>query len=240
MKFEDNKNWGYVEGDTFLHRLRPQGKIIATLFLLLGSGIGNGWSLVMVGLLAALGVIVARVPVRELLLGVRRMAWFFLAIAIFPVLFTPGFYVGLPSWLPISVSREGLTLALESSVRLVNILMVSMVLVRTTADWMEGLEKLLGPMTHRFPAIRDLLAVAVLSVKFLPVIIAETEEHFSSLLKEAQGKRGYQKIRSVIHSVLQIIVWIFSDIDRWSTENPFEPQMDRDRKPLFVNHPNPL
>jgi len=79
-----------------------------------------------------------------------------------------------------------------------------------------------------------------LSVKFLPVIIAETEEHFSSLLKEAQGKRGYQKIRSVIHSVLQFIVWIFSDIDRWSTENPFEPQMDRDRKPLFVNHPNPL
>jgi energy-coupling factor transporter transmembrane protein EcfT len=147
------------------------------------------------------------------------MAWFFLAIAIFPVLFTPGFYVGLPSWFPISISREGLTLGLESSVRLVNILMVSLVLVRTTssADWMEGLEKLLGPMTHRLPGIRDLLAVGVLSVKFLPMIIAETEEHFAGLRKKETVHRewGYQKIRSVIHSVLQFIVSIFSDLDRY-------------------------
>ena len=217
MKISDNKNGGYVEGDTFLHELRPQGKIIAALFLLLGSGIGNGWSLAVVSVLSALAVIVARVPFRELLRTLRRMSWFFLAIAIFPVLFTPGFYVELP--FPISVSREGLTLGLESSMRLVNILMVSLVLVRTTssADWMEGLEKLLGPMTHRLPGIRDLLAVGVLSVKFLPMIIAETEEHFAGLRKKETVHRewGYQKIRSVIHSVLQFIVSIFSDLDRY-------------------------
>ena len=221
MKINNNKNFagGYVEGDTFLHKLRPQGKIIASLFLLLGSGIGNSWSLAMVGLLTTLGIIVAEVPLREIFHIIRRMIWFFLAIAIFPVLFTPGFYVELPSWFPISVSREGLTLALESSVRLVNILMVSLVLVRTTssADWMEGLEKLLGPITHRLPGIRDLLAVAMLSVKFLPVIIAETEEHFAGLRKketEHRG-RGYQKIRLVITSVLQFIVEIFSDMGRY-------------------------
>ena len=93
MKISDNKNGGYVEGDTFLHELRAQGKIIAALFLLLGSGIGNGWSLAVVSVLSALAVIVARVPFRELLRTLRRMSWFFLAIAIFPVLFTPGFYV---------------------------------------------------------------------------------------------------------------------------------------------------
>ena len=221
MKINNKKNFagGYVEGDTFLHKSRPQGKIIASLFLLLGSGIGNGWSLAMVSVVSVLAVIVAKVPFRELLLIIRRMAWFFLAIAIFPVLFTPGFYVGLPSWFPISVSREGLILGLESSVRLVNILMVSLLLVRTTssADWMEGLEKLLGPMTHRLPGIRDLLAVGVLSVKFLPMIIAETEEHFAGLRQKETVHRewGYQKIRSVIHSVLQFIVSIFSDLDRY-------------------------
>ena len=219
MKINNKKNFagGYVEGDTFLHKSRPQGKIIASLFLLLGSGIGNGWSLAVVSVLSALAVIVARVPFRELLRTLRRMSWFFLAIAIFPVLFTPGFYVELP--FPISVSREGLTLGLESSMRLVNILMVSLVLVRTTssADWMEGMEKLLGPMTHRFPYIRDLLAVGVLSVKFLPMIIVETEEHFAGLRKKETVHRewGYQKIRSVIHSVLQFIVSIFSDLDRY-------------------------
>jgi hypothetical protein len=57
-----------------------------------------------VGLLSMTVVFVARVPVKELLYLIRRMAWFFLAIVIFPLLFTPGFYVDLPSWLSISVS----------------------------------------------------------------------------------------------------------------------------------------
>jgi hypothetical protein len=61
------------------------------------------------------------------------MFWFFLAIVTFPVLFTPGFYIDLPSWFPITVSNEGLALVLESSLRLLNILFVSLVLVRVTS-----------------------------------------------------------------------------------------------------------
>ena len=51
----------------------------------------------------------------------------------------------------------------------------------------------------------------------LPMIIAETEEHFAGLRKKETVHRewGYQKIRSVIHSVLQFIVSIFSDLDRY-------------------------
>jgi hypothetical protein len=57
-----------------------------------------------VGLLSIMGVFVARVPVKELLFLIRRMAWFFLAIVNYPVLLTPWFYVDLPSWLPITIS----------------------------------------------------------------------------------------------------------------------------------------
>jgi energy-coupling factor transporter transmembrane protein EcfT len=102
-----------------------------------------------VSLLSMTGVFVARVLVKEHLYLIRRMAWFFLAIVVFPVLFTPGFYVDLTSWLPITVSFEGLALGLESFVRLLNILFISLVLVRTTSseDWMRGQDKLLGPLS---------------------------------------------------------------------------------------------
>ena len=159
------------------------------------------------------------------------MAWFFVAIAVFPVLFTPGFCIDLPAWFPISISREGLVLGAESSARLINILLISLVLVRTTSfsDWMKGLEKLLGPLTNRFPVIKDLFAVALLSVKFLPLILAETQEHFSSRYKNGvHGKWGYQKTYSFVHTILQYIVSIFSDVNRWSTENLFEPQINTD------------
>jgi energy-coupling factor transporter transmembrane protein EcfT len=108
-----------------------------------------------------------------------------------------------------------LALGLEFSVRLLNILFIYLVLVRTTSsqDWMSGLDKLLGPLSQRLPVIRELLAVAVMAVKFLPMIFAETEDCFSSLRKK--GERGYQKLRKVVHSVLEFIVGIFSDPNRF-------------------------
>lgn len=148
-------------------------------------------------------VFVARVPVKELLYLIRSMAWFFLAIVIFPLLFTPGFYVDLPSWLPIPVSYEGLALGLESSVRLLNILFIFLVLVRTTSsqDWMSGLDKLLGPLSQRLPVIRELLAVAVMAVKFLPMIFVETEDYFFSLRK----KKANAAIKNYVQSF--ILFW---------------------------------
>ena len=105
-------------------------------------------SLIGVGLLSMTGVFVARVAAKELLYLIRRMACFFLAIAIFPVLFTPEFYIDMPSWFSITVSNEGFALGLESSVCLLYILFVSLVLERNilSENWMSGLDKLLGPL----------------------------------------------------------------------------------------------
>ena len=160
-------------------------------------------SLIGVGLLSMTGVFVARVAAKELLYLIPRMAWLFLAIAIFPVLFTPEFYLDLPSWFPITVSHEGLALGLESSVLLLKILFISLVLVRTTSseDWMSGLDKLLGPLIQRFPVIKELLAVVVMAVKFLPMILAETEDYFSSLHK----KKANAAIKNYVQSF--ILFW---------------------------------
>ena len=217
MKFEDNAKVGF--GDTLLHRLRPEVKIIVALILIAASGMGNGRSLAIVGLLSLLGVFIARVPFKQILNITRRMAWFFFAIAVFPVLFTPGFYIDLPTWFPISISREGLFLGIESSVRLINILLVSFVLMRTTSssDGMNGLEKLLGPLAQRLPVIRDLFEVTLLSVKFLPILFSEAQERFADLRKN-EDESGIKKLPSVVHSVLQFIVEIFSDLDRFTTK----------------------
>ena len=225
MKIHSTKNSGYIVGDTGLHKLKAETKILAALLLLLGSGTGNGWVLVGVSLLSMTGVFVARVPVKELLYLIRRMAWFFLAIAIFPVLFTPGFYINLPSWFPVSISYEGLALGLESSVRLLNILFVSLVLVRTTSpeDWMSGLDKLLGPLSQRLPIVRELLAVAVMAVKFLPMIFTETEERFAELRKN-KDEHGLNKLSSMLHSILEFIALIFSDLER------FQPNISVDKQ----------
>jgi hypothetical protein len=85
-----------------------------------------------VEMLSMMKVFVTRVPVKEISYLIRRMAWFFLAIIIFPILLTPGLYIDMPSWLPITVSKERLALELESSVHLLKTRLVCLVLVRTT------------------------------------------------------------------------------------------------------------
>jgi hypothetical protein len=74
------------------------------------------------------------------------------------------------------------------------------------------------------PVIRELLAIAAMAVKFFPMIFTETKDYFSSLRKK-KGEHGYQKLRTVVHSVLDFIVLIFSDLNR------FQPQIKRDTKP---------
>ena len=110
----------------------------------------------------------------------------------------PGFYVDLPSWLPITVSYDSMSLGLAFSVRLFNILFIYLVLVRTTSsqDWMSGLDKLLG-----LPVIRELLAVTVMAVKFLPMIFAETEDYFFCLRK----KKANAAIKNYVQSF--ILFW---------------------------------
>ena len=92
---------------------------------------------------------------------------------------------------------------------------------------MSGLDKLLGPLSQRLPVIRELLAFAVMAVKFLPMIFAETEDYFFSLRKK--NKRGYQKLLTVVHSVLEFIVWVFSDLNR------FQPQIKKDTKSITAS-----
>jgi hypothetical protein len=73
-----------------------------------------------------------------------------------------------------------------------------------------------------------LLAIAVMAFKFLPMVFAEIEDYFSSLRK-TEGERGYQKLLTVVHSVLEFIVWVFSDLNR------FQPQIKKDTKPITAS-----
>ena len=66
---------------------------------------------------------------------------------------------------------------------------------------MSGLDKFLGPLSQRLPVIRELLAVAVMAVKFLPMIFAETEDYFFSLRK----KKANAAIKNYVQSF--ILFW---------------------------------
>jgi hypothetical protein len=58
-------------------------------------------------------------------------------------------------------------------------LYLALVLTTSTYEWISGLEKLLGPLSQHILVIQELLAVAVIAVKFyLLLVFAETKDYF--------------------------------------------------------------
>jgi|TARA_B110000467_G_scaffold2639_1_gene2216 hypothetical protein len=88
---------GFTLGSTCIHRMRADYKICGTLVLLTLSGMGEGALLAPLILLGFGFAWMANISGREIYLTMRKLTWFFIAIIIFPLLFTPGYFLGLPT-----------------------------------------------------------------------------------------------------------------------------------------------
>jgi energy-coupling factor transporter transmembrane protein EcfT len=165
----------FVPGSTCIHRMRTDYKICGTLVLLALSGMSGG-ALLAVLILLGFGLAwIANISVREVYLTLRKLTWFFIAIIIFPLLFTPGYYLDLPAWMPFSIFVEGLVLAIESCARLVIAVLFSTILLKTTANFLTGLKSLIIFKGELGRQLKELLQIAVMSIEILPLLFKEAE-----------------------------------------------------------------
>jgi energy-coupling factor transport system permease protein len=175
---------GFVPGSTCIHRMRVDYKICGTLVLLALSGMSDG-ALLAVLILLGFGLAwTANIPGREIYFTLRKLTWFFIAIIIFPLLFTPGYYLNLPAWILFSISVEGLVLAMESCLRLIIVVLFSMVLIKTTSDFLTGLDRLIFFKGKWGRELKEILQIAVMSIEVLPHIFKEAERQLAELKSE--------------------------------------------------------
>jgi energy-coupling factor transporter transmembrane protein EcfT len=200
---------GFTPGSTWIHRMRADYKIFGTLVLLAFSGMGDGALLAVLTLLGLVLAWTAKIPGREIYLTLRKLAWFFIAIVIFPLLFTPGYFLDLPAWMPFSISVEGLVLAIESSSRLVIVVLFSTVLIKTTSDFLTGLDSLIFFKGRLGRKLKEILQIAVMSIEVLPYIFKEAERQLAEL-KSTEKTTLIQTIQKAVHQVVPFIVSVFS------------------------------
>ncbi len=201
----------YVSGSTCIHRMRAEYKICGTLFFLVLSGVGDGALLAVLTLLGMGLAWTANISGREVYLTLRKLTWFFIAIIIFPLLFTPGYFFDLPEWLPFSISVEGLVLAMESCSRLIIVVLFSTVLIKTTSDFLAGLDSLIFFKGKLGRKLQEILQIAVMSIEILPHIFKEAERQLAEL-KSAEKTTLLQTIRKAVQQVVPFIVSVLSNI----------------------------
>jgi len=222
VKFLDNMTLGqYVPVDSAVHALDPRCKIVSVLFCLTGvflaagPGVFAGW----VAFFIALSII-AKLPAR-LVVSTIRPVWILVVFtAVIHLFFTSG--DPLLSWGIITITHEGVAMALKMGMRLMLLVMFAGMLTLTTSptELADGLESLFSPLKRfGFPA-HELAMMMTIALRFIPTLLNETDR-----IMKAQTARGadldrggpLKRLRAFIPVLVPLFVIVFQRADDLAT-----------------------
>lgn len=192
VEFSRDVTFGqYLNLRSPIHRLDPRTKMLAVAAFMLATFLSRS-SFAAYGVLlvaAALIQVVSRVPLSYTLRGMRLLFNTMLIIFAFQVLFypTPSPAGTLWSWWIMSISLDGLRQGVVLLVRVILLYYWTSTLMYTTPmmDLADGLEVICDPLKRLRVPVNELVMVAVIALKFVPLLVAELER-----LIKAQAARG--------------------------------------------------
>jgi energy-coupling factor transport system permease protein len=178
----------YCPGQSVIHRLDPRTKVLAAVFVMLTIFLVRGTlAMLMVGLLTVVLTILARVPIRTVLNGLKPML-FILLFAFVLNLFTVR---GDVVWLalgPLAITDQGVYTAVRMLARLTFLILDTTLLLTLTSTPImvaDAIESLLGPLKKiRFP-VHEMAMMMSIALRFVPTLLEETDK-----IMKAQSSRG--------------------------------------------------
>ncbi len=177
----------YMPGNTVVHRLDPRTKILLTtayiaIIFLVKSPL---WYAIPV-LYVALAARLAGLRFGQLLKSVKPLRVLLILTFVLNLFFSGGSTVWV-KWGILTITQEGVLLAVHFSMRLVFLVVGTSILTLTTSPvaLSDGIEILLGPLkVVHFPA-HELAMMMTIALRFIPTLIEETDK-----IMKAQQARG--------------------------------------------------
>ncbi len=204
--------------DSFIHRLDPRTKLLATMLLMMTCMISSS-----PGVLAVFGVILiitiyfSKIPVRFIVKNLRPFAVLFFITMFIHMFWTPGNILYSIPGLDIQMTREGVMMGIVYSVRLALLVVFAAILTLSTSpiELTDALEKLLAPLKRLRLPTHEMVMMLTLSLRFIPTLLEEAER-----LKNAQISRGatfegpvYKRVKNVIPLILPLFISSFRRAD---------------------------
>lgn len=176
----------YFPGDTIIHRLDPRIKIIIiSLFIASLFFINNFIPYIFILGFIFMVVKISKVPLKFILKGIKPLLFIILITFTINVLMTKGevlFEIG-----PLTVTKEGIYLAVFMALRLIFLITGTSLLTLTTSPiaLTDGIEKLLSPFKKIGLPAHELAMMMTIALRFIPTLLEETDK-----IMKAQMARG--------------------------------------------------
>ncbi len=176
----------YFPGDTIIHRLDPRIKIIIIgLFIASLFFINSFYPYIFIVLFIGTVIKIAKLPLKFILKGLKPLYFIILITLLINIFMTKGevlFNIG-----PLTVTREGLSMAIFMALRLIFLITGTSLLTLTTSPiaLTDGIEKLLSPFRVVGLPAHELAMMMTIALRFIPTLLEETDK-----IMKAQMARG--------------------------------------------------
>lgn len=203
----------YYPADSILHRLDPRVKFVSTLVYIVSLFLFSSWlgyGVAAIFLIALIGL--SKVPFKFMVKGLKPLVILMVITMFFNMIFTPGETI-FSFWI-ITITKEGVQMAVKISIRLVFLIIgASLMTLTTTPNQLtHGLERLLRPLNKLHVPVHDIAMMMSIALRFIPILLDETDK-----IMKAQTARGadfesgglIQKVKSMVPLLVPLFVSAF-------------------------------
>ncbi len=176
----------YYQTESVIHRLDPRVKLGGTVIYIISLFFFKNFvGYIVAALFLALVIKLSNVPFRFMVKGMKGILLLLLITLGFNLFLTPG-TAALHIW-KLTITWEGISLAVTMAVRLTLLIIGSSVMTLTTTpnNLTDGIEKLLGPLKIFKIPVHELAMMMSIALRFIPILLEETDK-----IMKAQIARG--------------------------------------------------
>lgn len=174
----------YVPGESWLHRLDPRTKVLSVVAFSILVFLPRGLGLALAIAFAAVAVWAGRVRPHLLWRGLRPLLILVGITLVLNLFLTPGEPIW--QWHSLTITREGVHLAVLVGLRLVLLVAFGSLLTQTTSPiaLTDGLERLFRPFQRVGMPAAEVALMMTIALRFIPTLLDEAER----ILKAQQAR----------------------------------------------------
>ncbi len=176
----------YYQTESIIHKLDPRVKLGGTIIYIISLFFfKNLIGYLVAALFLAVVIKLSNVPFRFMVKGMKGILFLMLITVGFNLFLTPGTAV-LSFW-KLTITWEGIRLAVTMAVRLSLLIIGSSVMTLTTTpnNLTDGIEKMLRPLRIFKVPVHELSMMMSIALRFIPILLEETDK-----IMKAQIARG--------------------------------------------------
>lgn len=176
----------YYQTDSVIHRLDPRVKLTATIAYIISLFVFDGIAgYIVAALFLTLVIKMSRVPFKFMVKGMKAIIFLLLITVTFNMFLTPGETL-ITLW-KLTITKEGVKIAVTMAIRLVFLVIGSSVMTLTTTPnhLTDGMEKMMSPLKKIKVPVHEIAMMMSIALRFIPILLEETDK-----IMKAQIARG--------------------------------------------------